>query len=140
MLKRKEEDFGKSVGNCVMTSRQRILALAKTIDDFYEVRNKNNAWTPVYKVRFLALALAGEVGEFCNLVKKNWRGDKATLPTAEESRRYSGSVDGDTNFEFQQKIHKELADVYIYLLMIADAMGVDLDIIAINKLESWSPK
>jgi NTP pyrophosphatase (non-canonical NTP hydrolase) len=57
--------------------------------------------------RFLALALAGEVGEFCNVVKKLWRGDN--LPTA------------------QAMLEEELADIRIYLELCALSFGIDLD-------------
>lgn|SRR6185436_11496863 len=57
--------------------------------------------------RFLALALAGEVGEFCNVVKKLWRGDD--LPHA------------------HAMIEEELADIRIYLELVALSFHVDLD-------------
>ena len=56
--------------------------------------------------RFLALALAGEVGELANLVKKDWRGDAGNR----------GKL-----------IREELADVRIYLELLAIAHDVDLD-------------
>lgn len=43
-------------------------------------------------VRFLTLALAGEVGELCNLIKKNWR-------------------DGT---DVKAEIRDEIADIYVY--------------------------
>ena len=66
------------------------------------------AW-PVWRWedrRFLALALAGEVGEVANLVKKQWRGDSAPI---------------------EEKLAEELGDVRIYLELLAQAFGVDLD-------------
>lgn len=57
--------------------------------------------------QFLALALAGEVGEFCNIVKKLWRGD--TLDNA------------------PAMIEEELADIRIYLELVALSFNVDLD-------------
>ena len=53
--------------------------------------------------RFLALALAGEVGELCNMIKKRWR-DGADL--AEE-------------------IKDEIADIRIYLELIAKCFGIE---------------
>lgn len=52
-----------------------------------------------------ALGLAGEAGEVANLVKKQLRG---------------GRVYGD------QFLGDELADVFIYLLLLADEAGIDL--------------
>jgi NTP pyrophosphatase (non-canonical NTP hydrolase) len=64
------------------------------------------AWGPEDR-RFLALALAGEVGEVANLVKKDWRGD--TLPA------------------LVADVTEELADCRIYLELLAGCFGVDLD-------------
>ncbi len=57
---------------------------------------------------FLTLALAGEVGEICNNVKKHMRGD----------------FDGD---ELQKRMMDETPDVLIYLVMLADIMGFSLE-------------
>lgn len=57
--------------------------------------------------RFLALALAGEVGELCNIVKKLWRGDDIPFAPA--------------------LLEEELADCQIYLHLLALAFDVDLD-------------
>jgi NTP pyrophosphatase (non-canonical NTP hydrolase) len=64
--------------------------------------------------RFLALALSGEVGEFANIVKKLWRGD----PVA--------SIRGD--------LADELADIRIYLELLARAYSIDLDAACESKL------
>ena len=71
--------------------------------------------------RFLALALAGEVGELCNMVKKRWR-DGAEL-TAE--------------------IRDELADIRVYLELIAKCFGIEgdkLDAQVENKLQRVAKK
>lgn len=57
--------------------------------------------------RFLALALAGEVGELANVIKKQWHGDKDPA--------------------FEEKLQDELGDVYAYLRLLAIAYGADLD-------------
>lgn len=59
-------------------------------------------------IRFVALALAGEVGELCNLVKKQWRGDK----------------DPGTR---RAELEGEMADVRIYLYLLERSLRVDLD-------------
>lgn len=56
-------------------------------------------------ILFLTVALAGEVGEFANLVKKQHRGTPVTLGA----------------------LANELPDILIYLLMIAEWLGVDLE-------------
>ena len=136
----RDYDDAKTYGRAtqpVESNRYRILSLAKTIDDFYLQRNKKEIWTPVSKVRFLALALAGEVGELCNLIKKNWRGDsKASVIELRALPRTEDMMERT----YAENLRKEMADVYIYLLMLADEMQIDLEFEAINKLEAWSPK
>jgi len=55
-------------------------------------------------VTFWSTALAGEVGELCNFIKKRERGD------------------GD----FKNAIAKEAADVVIYLDLLCTKLGIDL--------------
>ena len=57
-----------------------------------------------------ALALAGEVGEFCNIVKKINRG---SLHFEEAQVRYNLAM--------------ELTDVYTYLLNLAGMLDIDLE-------------
>lgn len=54
--------------------------------------------------RFLALALAGEVGEVANFVKKEWRGDR---------------VD-------REKLKDELSDVFAYWCLLVRCAGFDV--------------
>lgn len=56
-----------------------------------------------------ACALAGEVGEACNLVKKHRRGDFS---------------EDDVGFRFA--VAEELADVVIYADLLAARLGIDL--------------
>ena len=63
---------------------------------------------------YLATALAGEVGEFCNDVKKWARG---SITRTELGNRSKG----------------ELADVLIYLVMTAEYLGIDLE-------QAWNEK
>lgn len=58
--------------------------------------------------QFLTLALAGEVGEFANIIKKRWRGDFETS-------------------QVRDQLEDELADIRIYLELLAMSFGVDLD-------------
>ena len=53
--------------------------------------------------RFLALALAGEVGELANMIKKRWR-DNADLTT---------------------EIRDEIADIRVYLELLAKCFGIE---------------
>ena len=75
--------------------------------NIYELHEKlTKDLFPTYSnedIRFLALALAGEVGELCNLIKKEWR-------------------DGVDNREEQRD---ELADCRVYLELIAKCLDME---------------
>lgn len=64
----------------------------------------------VFSVSHHALAMAGEVGEFCNIVKKIERG---SLNSGDSKVRYDLAM--------------ELTDVFTYLLNLAGLMGIDLE-------------
>jgi len=57
-----------------------------------------------------SLALAGEVGEFCNIIKKV---DRGSLSFSEAKVRYDLAM--------------EITDVFIYVLNIAGLMHIDLE-------------
>lgn len=57
-----------------------------------------------------ALSLAGEVGEFCNIVKKV---DRGSLQFSDASTRVALAM--------------ELTDVYVYLLNLAGILDIDLE-------------
>jgi NTP pyrophosphatase (non-canonical NTP hydrolase) len=67
---------------------------------------------------YFATALAGEVGEFCNLVKKEAR-------------------DGDVNWD---RFGEELADVFIYLHLTAEQLGIDLPEAILKKVKEVNEK
>jgi NTP pyrophosphatase (non-canonical NTP hydrolase) len=56
------------------------------------------------------LALAGEVGEFANIVKKILRGSK--------------SID---DFETKEALGSEAADIFTYLMLVVGAFDIDLE-------------
>jgi NTP pyrophosphatase (non-canonical NTP hydrolase) len=74
---------------------------------------KNANFTPIMWSRYCSLALCGEAGELANFVKKEWRGDKVL------------TVD----------VMKELADVYVYALFMADSLGHSLEECVALKIE-----
>ena len=62
-------------------------------------------------VRFLALALAGEVGELANRIKKQWRGD-----------------DDQGDPRSNTASHEELVDIRVYVELLSKAFNnLDLD-------------
>lgn len=75
--------------------------------DIYYLHEKMTAHLfPAYSntdERFLALALAGEVGELCNMIKKRWR-------------------DG---VDLSDEIKDELADIRVYHILVARIFGMD---------------
>ena len=66
-------------------------------------------------------ATAGEVGELCNVLKKIHRGDF----TVEEANE-------------QELIADEVADVVIYLDMLCQKAGIDLETAIVNKFNKKS--
>jgi NTP pyrophosphatase (non-canonical NTP hydrolase) len=97
-----------------------------TTDPLAELRDRLRAfaaerdWQPFHSPKNLALALSVEAGEL--LEQFQWMGD-------EESRRLA--------VEKHAAVREEVADVLLYLVRLADQLGIDLvaaahDKIAIN--------
>lgn len=63
-------------------------------------------------------AIAGEVGELCNFIKKMRRGD------------------GD----FTKDCSKELGDIVTYAFLIADKLGINLEQVTIDKFNEVSDR
>lgn len=88
-----------------MADADALAELAERLRRFAEERD----WVRFHTPRNLALALAGEVGELA--AELQWLTDEqAAAPPQEAAAR----------------IADELADVVIYLVRLADVMGVDL--------------
>lgn len=79
---------------------------------FYIDINENN----VQDLEHLAVCLAGEVGEFCNVLKKITRGD----------------LNWDAS---KSALSEELADVFIYLLKISNQADIDIEQETLKKIE-----
>jgi NTP pyrophosphatase (non-canonical NTP hydrolase) len=71
---------------------------------------------------FYGLALAGEVGEACNILKKIKRGSK--------------KLDEKT----LEELRHELGDIATYLALLADRLGVQLDKAIVEKFNLVSNK
>ena len=76
-------------------------------------------WVKFHDPKSLVLALVGEVGEVAELLQWLPASEAAELARAEPLR---------------QRMGEELADVLIYLVRLADVVGVDLVEAAMNKL------
>lgn len=92
-----------------------VAALQAVIRAFAAERD----WTQFHAPKNLAMALTGEVGELVEIFQ--WMSE-------EESRR--AGDDPATAAHVRQ----ELADVLIYLVRLADVLGVDLDAAVRDKL------
>ncbi len=65
---------------------------------------------------FLTTALAGEVGEFANLVKKYYRTEKKGL-----------GVINDKDRDYLTEMKKEIIDAFCYFLIIANQLELDIE-------------
>ena len=98
---------------------QRLLdvdALSRALERFAVERD----WTQFHSPKNLAMALTGEVGELVEIFQ--WM-------SAEESA--GAAADPRT----AQTVRDELADVLIYLVRLADRLGVDLDAAVRDKMQ-----
>jgi NTP pyrophosphatase (non-canonical NTP hydrolase) len=86
---------------------------------FWDIKTEQDL---ALRLEYLTNALAGEVGEVANLVKKVVR-----------SVVYGR---GDLRLDdVRQELAEEIADVFTYLLTIAGLLGLDLEKIYLQKLE-----
>jgi dCTP diphosphatase len=91
-------------------------ALRRDLGEFVAERN----WSQFHDPKSLLLALTAEVGELCEVFQ--W------VPAADAAER---ARDEPTRGE----VADEIADVLIYLLHLADAVGVDAVEAAASKLQ-----
>lgn len=92
---------------------------SEKVDVIHRAVAKNWPTYGTEDLHFLSLALCGEAGELANLVKKEWRGD----------------VDDENRVRWKNKVASELADIRIYLELLAKAAGIDLDEAVETKIE-----
>lgn len=93
----------------------------KDIVKFQKEFDENHNWVwdsedPEKRMNMLkygAVALAGEVGEFSNLVKKVWRELDHNGKTPDE--------------EMMKKLREELVDVFIYVITLSENLNLDLE-------------
>ncbi|MDQ7910288.1 nucleotide pyrophosphohydrolase [Phytohabitans sp. ZYX-F-186] len=93
----------------------RLVEFQEEVRAFAEVRD----WQRFHTPKNLAMALAGEVGEL--LAEFQWL-------TPEESGRVMGDPDAGG------RVAAEIGDVVVYLVRLADVLGVDLVDVARAKL------
>ena len=95
-----------------------IEALRTKLSSFASERDWNKFHTP----RNLLLALVGEVGELSELFQ--WRGDASAKPGLLDWQQIE-----------KNELGEEIADVFLYLIRLADVCGIDLPRAATEKLE-----
>lgn len=92
----------------------------REIDQFAEDRD----WAQFHTVRNLILAIQAEVGELAELVQ--W------IPDSEMS--------DDWLLANRPRLSEEWADVFIYLLRLAQVAGIDPEVAALEKIRQNSEK
>ncbi|WP_018649534.1 MULTISPECIES: nucleotide pyrophosphohydrolase [unclassified Thioalkalivibrio] len=100
--------------NAESNGTQSLEELASRVETFVEERD----WAQFHSPKNLSMALAGEVGELIEHFQ--WL-------TQEQSRDLSGDV--------REAVTQEIADVQIYLLLLARKLDIDLVQAASDKLE-----
>jgi NTP pyrophosphatase (non-canonical NTP hydrolase) len=93
-----------------------IADLTERIRSFAHERN----WEQFHTPKNLAMALAGEVGEL--LAELQWLTPEQSLVVMEDA-------------EVGPRVRAELGDVAVYLVRLADVLGVDLVQAALEKLD-----
>jgi dCTP diphosphatase len=97
------------------TPEPELAELTRLMREFSAERD----WQKFHDPKSLILALMGEVGELAELFQ--WVGaDDAVERFAEPERR--------------QRVGEEIADVLLYLLRLADVVGVDVAVAARSKM------
>ncbi|MES2714644.1 MAG: nucleotide pyrophosphohydrolase [Pseudomonadota bacterium] len=92
-----------------------VKALAQALADFARERD----WEQFHSPKNLVMALTGEVGELAEVFQ--WMSEDASKDAARDPRT-------------AQSVRHELADVLLYLVRVADVLGVDLNAAAAEKL------
>lgn len=93
-----------------------FVELAKELRDFAEMRD----WNRFHSPKNLAMALAGEAGEL--VAEFQWLTEAESYP--------SSLTDNQV-----RAIEMEIADVQIYLIRLADVLGIDLPIAVRAKMK-----
>ncbi|OZI20001.1 nucleotide pyrophosphohydrolase [Bordetella genomosp. 9] len=94
---------------------------AKALRQFAEERD----WQRFHSPKNLVMALTGEVGELVEIFQWMSEADSHRAATAPQTA---------------QAVRDELADVALYLIRLADVLGVDLDAAIASKLVSNAAK
>jgi dCTP diphosphatase len=86
---------------------------------------RDRDWEQFHSPKNLVMALTGEVGELCELFQ--WLTEADSRVASSDPKR-------------AQALRDELADVLLYLVRLADVLGVDLNAAAVHKLATNAAK
>lgn len=103
------------------TSLIDVTALSKALAEFASERD----WDQFHSPKNLVMALTGEVGELTEIFQ--WLTEDASRAVA-------------TNPDTAMAVRDELADVTLYLVRLADVLGVDLNEAVTRKLKQNADK
>lgn len=92
-----------------------IQSLQVALQEFAQQRE----WDKFHTPKNLSMALAGEAGELLELFQ--WLTTEESLPANLAPRT-------------RERVQEEIADVFLYLLRLADKLGIDLESAAQQKL------
>ncbi|HDR7308094.1 nucleotide pyrophosphohydrolase [Bacillus cytotoxicus] len=99
--------------------RRGVIVLKKVYEKILEFRDQRN-WKQYHDEKDLAISISLEANEL--LENFQWKSSEEALATS------------------QQNIKEEMADVFIYLIQMADKMNVDLEEEVLKKLEKNAKK
>ncbi|MGB9674499.1 MAG: MazG nucleotide pyrophosphohydrolase domain-containing protein [Nanopusillaceae archaeon] len=85
--------------------------------DFWKIKDEKDFYN---KLLYLGLALSGEVGELNNMIKKLYR--------SKFFKNEKIEID-------KEKIGEELADIFIYIILLCLLLDIDLEKEYLKKLE-----
>jgi NTP pyrophosphatase (non-canonical NTP hydrolase) len=96
-----------------------------------EIRNKlrqfatDRDWDQFHNPKNLVMALSGEIGELNEIFQ--WLSTESSTKDKLSSKQLSS-------------IEEEIADIYLYLIRLADKLDIDIDNVAIQKIVSNAKK
>ncbi|MBU5688501.1 MAG: MazG nucleotide pyrophosphohydrolase domain-containing protein [Candidatus Aenigmatarchaeota archaeon] len=85
---------------------------------FWEI---NDEKTFIERLQYLVVALTGEIGEYANIVKKASRDFEHLKENISEEKK--------------KQLTEELVDCFIYIIITANLLGIDLEKEYLEKLE-----
>ena len=105
--------------------RQTINMSIKTLQEAQASVARDRNWEQFHSIRNLMFALVGEVGELAEVLQ--WEGDVDRQFLVENPSKFDA-------------FKEEIADVFLYVLRLADVAGVDIEADAVAKMNKNAKK